>query len=270
MRSWRIATLLVAALVAVTPSPALAWGPPETDPSTTTAEPPRLELEADSVPEAGWFHVSGFTLPTGTTMIRYGNVDRPIQTGLADHGPGPLSFWFRAPGTPGSTITVRMEALNGMGGVLGNLGTIELTTGNEMLPLPVNSGAGRRMVVHSDAQQVWLVEDDGSVSDTFLMSGRRVRTASGFDQTGVFRVYSKSRSMRYCEGRCGRANYMVRYQRTTRSAVGSHALPVERGLVVQGVEDLGWPLSHGCSRLEESKALAVYRWAALGTIVIVF
>ena len=270
MRSWRIATLLVAAFVAVTPSATLAWGPPDSDPSTTTAEPPQLELEADSVPEAGWFHVGGFTLPTGTVMIRYRNVDRAIQTGLADHGPGPLSFWFRAPGAPGSTITIRMEALNGMGGVLGNLGTIELTTGNELLPLPSNSGAGRRMVVHSDAQQVWLVEDDGSVSDTFLMSGRRVRTASGFDQVGVFRVYSRSRTMRYCEGRCGRANYMVRYQRTTRSAVGSHSLPFERGGVVQGVEDLGWPLSHGCTRLEESKALAVYRWAAIGTVVIVF
>jgi hypothetical protein len=270
MRSWCIATLLVVALVVLAPSTAHAWGPQESDPPTTTAEPPKLELEADSVPEAGWFHVSGFTLATGTAMIRYRNVDRPIQTGLADHGPGPLSFWFRAPGAPGTAITIRMEALNGMGGVLGDLGTIDLTTGSDMLSLPPDSGTGRRMVVHSDAQQVWLVEDDGSVSDTFLMSGRRVRTASGADQTGLFRVYSKSRSMRYCEGRCGRANYMVRYQRTRRSAVGAHSLPFERGQVVQGVEDLGWPLSHGCTRLEESKALEVYRWAAIGTIVVVF
>jgi L,D-transpeptidase catalytic domain len=269
MRSWRLATFLVVAFAVAAPSTVHAWGPPDSGPSTTAA-PPRLELEDDSVPNAGWFHVGGFTLPTGTVMVRYSNVDRAIQTGLADHGPGPLSFWFRAPGPPGSAITIRMEALNGMGGVIGNLGTIRLTTGNEMLPLPVNSGSGRRMVVHSDAQQVWLVEDDGRVSDTFLMSGRRIRTASGFDQTGLFRVYSKSRSMRYCEGRCGRANYMVRYQRTTRSAVGSHSLPLERGKVVQGVEDLGWPLSHGCSRLEESKALAVYRWASVGTIVVVF
>ena len=157
-----------------------------------------------------------------------------------------------------------------MGGLLANLGTITVTTGNEMLPLPADSGTGRRMVVHSDSQQVWLVEADGRVSDTFLMSGRRIRTASGFDQTGVFRVYSRSRNMRYCEGRCGRASYMVRYQRTTRSAVGSHSLPFEGGRAVQGVEDLGWPLSHGCSRLEDSKAQAVYRWASIGTIVIVF
>jgi hypothetical protein len=260
---------MVAVFAAVAPAPVHAWVPPDDGPTTTVASP-RLEMEDDSVPAAGWFHVGGLTMPTGTAIIRYSNVDRPIQTGLADHGPGPLSFWFRAPGEPGSAITIHLEALNGMGGVVGDLGTIGLTTGNEMLPLPANSGAGRRMVVHSDAQQVWLVEDDGRVSDTFLMSGRRLRTASGFDQTGVFRVYSRSRSMRYCEGRCGRANYMVRYQRTARSAVGLHGLPFERGKVVQGVEDLGWPLSHGCSRLEDSKASAVYRWASIGTVVVVF
>jgi L,D-transpeptidase catalytic domain len=63
---------------------------------------------------------------------------------------------------------------------------------------------------------------------------------------------------------------MVRYQRTTRSSVGSHSLPLERNKPVQGVEDLGWPLSHGCTRLDDSNALAVYRWAAIGTVVVVF
>lgn len=285
MRSWRIASLLAVATVlvgAVDPGVVFAHGSgrSESNESTTSpvsrrsaasaTEPAHLELEPDSVPGAGWFHVGGFTLPTGTAMIRYSNVDKPSQVGLADHPAGPLSFWFRAPGPPGSTISVRLEALNGMGGVIGNLGSIELHTGNAMLPLPPASGTGKRMVIHSDAQQVWLVEADGTVTDTFLMSGRRVHTASGVDQTGVFRVYSRSRTMRYCDGRCGTAPYMVRYQRTPRSAVGTHGLPVERGRPVQGADDLGWPLSHGCTRLDDAKALEVYRWATVGTVVIVF
>lgn len=254
--------------------------PPTTAAPTTTVPPttsvPRptpptaaMVVAPDSVPSAGWFHVTGKPVPLGTAMLRYRNVDRLIQTGETYHPAGPLSLWFRAPGAPGSSITIRVEALNRWGSVIGTIGTVTLTTGNAMLPLPAGTGSGKRMVVHSDAQQVWLVEADGSVRDTFLMSGRRLRTASGFDQPGLFTVYSKSTTMRYCAGRCGTANYMVRYQRTTASSVGSHSLPSEGGQLVQGVEDLGWPLSHGCTRLEASKAKAVYAWARIGTIVVV-
>lgn len=241
--------------------------------TTTTLRPPAppaaMVVARDSVPTAGWFHLTGKPVPAGTAMLRYRNVHRLIQTGTTYHPAGPLSLWFRAPGAPGSSITVRVEALNRWGSVIGTIGTVTLTTGNAMLPLPRNTGTGKRMVIHSDAQQVWLVEADGRVSDTFLMSGRRLRTASGFDQPGLFTVYSKSATMQYCAGRCGTAKYMVRYQRTTVSSVGTHSLPSEGGQLVQGVEDLGWPLSHGCTRLEASKAKAVYQWARIGTVVVV-
>ncbi len=242
--------------------------PPTTAPPTTVPAPKGIVMARDSVTAAGWFHVTGVTVPAGTKIIRYRNVGRLLQTGLAYHGAGSLSFWFRAPGAPGSSITVQLDALDGYLRPIKTLGTITLRTGNAMLPLPKNSGTGRRVVIQSDQQQVWLVESDGRVSDTFLMSGRRIRTASGYDQPGVFRVYSKSLTMHYCEGTCGTANYMVRYQRTT-SSVGTHSLPVEHGKVVQGVQDLGWPLSHGCTRLDPAKAKALYRWAPYGTIVIV-
>ena len=242
--------------------------PPTTVPPTTVPVPKGIVMAQDSVPAAGWFHVTGVKVPAGTKIIRYRNVNRLLQTGLADHGPGALSFWFRAPGAPGTTVKIQLEALDGYARPIATLGTITLRTGNALLPLPKNSGSGRRVVIHSDQQQVWLVEADGRVSDTFLMSGRRIRTASGYDQPGVFRVYSKSLTMRYCDGTCGTAQYMVRYQRT-RSSVGSHSLPVERGKVVQGVQDLGWPLSHGCTRLDPAKAKSLYRWAPYGTVVVV-
>jgi lipoprotein-anchoring transpeptidase ErfK/SrfK len=232
--------------------------------------PVGLQEATDSVPAAGWFHVTNASLPAATSIVRYSNVDREVQTGLAPHAPGQLDLWFRALGAPGSTITVHLEALDGFGQVLTDLGTIALVTGDQMLPLPANSGSGRRMVVHSDEQQVWLVEDDGTVSDTFLMSGRRIPTSSGADQAGVFTVYSKSKHFKYCEdGVCGTAEHMVRYQKTPRSSVGTHSLPREHGQSVQTVFDLGWPISHGCSRLDPAKATEVYLWADFGTVVVV-
>jgi lipoprotein-anchoring transpeptidase ErfK/SrfK len=181
-----------------------------------------------------------------------------------------LNLWFRALGAPGSHITIHLEALDGFGQLLADVGTVTVTTGDRMLPLPANSGEGRRMVVGSDQQQVWLVEADGTVSDTFPMSGRRIPTKSGADQAGVYRVYSKSKHLRYCEDRvCGTAEHMVRYQRTATASVGTHSLPTEHGAPVQTVFELGWPISHGCTRLESSKATEVYRWADFGTIVVV-
>ncbi len=243
---------------------------PLTAPLTAAPLPVGLQQAADSVPAAGWFHLTNAVVPPGASVVRYRNVDRAIQTGMASHMPGPLDLWFRALGAPGSAITVQLDALDGFGQVLADLGTITVITGHDMLPLPEGSGGGRRMVVGSDQQQVWLVEADGSVSDTFPMSGRRIPTASGADQSGVFRVYSKSKHLRYCEdGVCGTAEHMVRYQRTAKASVGTHSLPTEYGQPVQSVYDLGWPISHGCTRLEASKAAEVYLWADFGTIVIV-
>jgi lipoprotein-anchoring transpeptidase ErfK/SrfK len=246
-------------------------GTTSTDATATTAPAPVGLLEAaDSVPSAGWFHVTNAVVPEGASIVRYSNVERDVQTGMVPHAPGALDLWFRALGAPGSTITIRVEALDGFGQPIAELGTIALVTGADMLPLPANSGEGRRMVVHSDEQQIWLVEADGTVSDTFPMSGRRIPTSSGFDQPGVFQVYSKSKHFRYCEdGVCGTADHMVRYQRTTRASVGTHSLPREHGQDVQTVYDLGWPISHGCSRLDPAKATEVYLWADYGTTVVV-
>lgn len=228
-----------------------------------------LQVATDSVASAGWFHVVGRTLPFGTVKVRYRNPAVVTQVGLADHGPGPLSLWFRAPGPPGTKVTIQFEALASNGATVGALGSVTVTTGNAMLPLPANSGFGRRLVVHSDQQQVWLVEADGHVVDTFLMSGLRVRTESGLDQPGLFTAYSKSGTMRYCDRRCGTARFMVRYQAGFRGAVGLHGIPVENGREVQSVADLGWPLSHGCARLEASKAREVFMWTGVGTVVVV-
>ena len=53
-------------------------------------------------------------------------------------------------------------------------------------PLPANSGSGRRIVYSNKQQRIWLVEADGIVSHTFLVSGRH-----GLPAVGTYHVYSK-------------------------------------------------------------------------------
>jgi hypothetical protein len=262
--------VLVALAAMFVPTPAFAGSQvPEGGVRPESVRRAEVQVATDSVPSAGWFHVTGRRLPAGTAAVRYRNMAVQGQVGVADHGPGPLSLWLRAPGAPGSVITLGLEALAADGAVLSSIGVISVVTGNSMLPLPVSSGVGRRVVIHSDQQQVWLVEADGRVVDTFLMSGRRVRTESGLDQPGLFTAYSKSGTMRYCERRCGTAKFMVRYQTGLAGAVGLHGIPIERGKPVQSPADLGWPLSHGCARLDLDKAREVFMWVGVGTLVVV-
>jgi len=229
-------------------------------------EPSPLRLADDSQSDAGLFHLIGPEVPTDADHVRYRNADKSIQVGLVPHEPGPLDLWLRAPAPFGSTITLVVEAMSGDDTVVKSLGRITLLTGNRLLPLPADSGSGRRMVIDITAQQVWLVESSGRVASTFLMSGRRRPTESGYELRGRFRVYSKSERLWTPEGASGR--FMVRYQRTV-SSVGTHGIPSVRNQLVQSIDDLGWPLSDGCARLAFNDAKRVYGWAGVGTVVVV-
>ena len=229
-------------------------------------EPSPLRLADDSQSDAGLFHLIGPDVPAGADHVRYRNANKAIQVGLVPHEPGPLDVWLRAPAPFGSTITLVVDAMAGEDNVVESLGTITLLAGNRLLPLPSESGSGRRMVVDITAQQVWLVESSGRVSSTFLMSGRRRPTESGYELRGRFRMYSKSERLWTAEGASGR--FMVRYQRTV-SSVGTHGIPSVRNQLVQGIDDLGWPLSDGCARLAFNDAKRVYGWAGIGTTVVV-
>ncbi len=256
--AWRISVVVaVASLMAVTPVVAV---PPD------TSAPSRPRLADDSQPDAGLFHVVGAIVPDGADHIRYRNADDVVQVGLVPHAPGPLDLWLRAPGRPGSTLRLIVEAMSGENTLIESLGTMTMITGNRLLPLPADSGSGRRMVIDITAQQVWLVESSGRVSSTFLMSGRRRPTESGYELRGRFRVYSKSERFWSTDGSSGR--FMVRYQRTS-SAVGTHGIPALQNQLVQSTDDLGWPLSDGCARLAFTDAKRVYGWAGLGTNVVV-
>jgi lipoprotein-anchoring transpeptidase ErfK/SrfK len=128
--------------------------------------------------------------------------------------------------------------------------------------VPADSGAGRRIVYSNGQQRVWLVEEDGTVAHTHLVSGRR-----NFPRPGTYAVFSKSEITR--SGSVS-MRYMVRFFQSPRLAVGFHSIPFTRsGRLIQSERQLGTYRSHGCVRQRLDDAAFLYVWAPIGTTVVV-
>jgi hypothetical protein len=130
--------------------------------------------------------------------------------------------------------------------------------------LPDGSGSGRRVVFSEGRQRVWLVAADNEVRRTYLVSG------SIYDNLdpGSFEVYSRSRQAWGIDD-SGTMKYFVRFTQGDNAAIGFHDIPVDDGKPVQSVDQLGTPLSHGCVRQRRADAIALWRFAPLGTKVVV-
>lgn len=131
-------------------------------------------------------------------------------------------------------------------------------------PIPDDSGSGRRIVYSNTDQRVWLIEDDGSVYDSYLISGKR-----NTPRAGEYRVFSKSRYA--FAGHDGiTMDWMVRFAHGRRLAIGFHGIPkYANGTPMQTEEQLGTYRSGGCVRQRLDKAEQLYNWAPIGTTVIV-
>lgn len=133
-------------------------------------------------------------------------------------------------------------------------------------PVPADSGSGRRVVYDITGQQVWLVESDGSVARTYMVSGSR------YDQLdpGTYEVFSASRHAVSWTG-SETMEYMVRFHRGRNSNIGFHDIPVKSatGKEVQTLSELGAPLSDGCIRQDYVDAKALFDFAPVGTTVVV-
>ena len=130
--------------------------------------------------------------------------------------------------------------------------------------VPANSGSGRRAIYSKLEHRVWLVEADGSVSHTFLASGRADRP-----KPGSYSVFSKSRHT--TAGHDGiRMEYMVRFAWGTELAIGFHSIPIDKfGEAMQSEAQLGTFQSGGCVRLRDDQAKTLYAWAGIGTQVVI-
>jgi lipoprotein-anchoring transpeptidase ErfK/SrfK len=128
--------------------------------------------------------------------------------------------------------------------------------------VPEASGAGRRIVYSNGSQRVWLVEEDGTVARTHLVSGRR-----NFPRVGTYAVFSKSPTSR---SGSVQMQYMVRWYQSKRLAVGFHSIPTtRRGRPIQSEAQLGTYRSHGCVRQRLADAAFLWDWAPVGTPVVV-
>jgi hypothetical protein len=131
-------------------------------------------------------------------------------------------------------------------------------------PVPEDSGEGRRVVFDMSDQRVWLVRGDGSVKRSYLVSG------SLYDNLdpGSYEVYSRSAHATGIDD-SGTMRFMVRFAQGDRAAIGFHDIPVDDGRLVQTRAQLGTPLSHGCIRQWRPDARALWRFAPVGTAVVV-
>ena len=132
-------------------------------------------------------------------------------------------------------------------------------------PAPNDSGEGRRIVYSVSKQRVWLIEADETLTDTYLVSGRR-----GTPRPGTYSVFSKSpRARATHDGITMR--YMVRFTRATSGvAIGFHDLPrYANGRPMQTTAQLGTYRSGGCVRQDRAHAIQLYEWVPIGTTVVV-
>ena len=130
--------------------------------------------------------------------------------------------------------------------------------------LPPRSGNGKRVVFDMSAQRVWLVDRGDRVRRTYLVSGSLTDNL----KPGSYEVYSTSRHAVGIDD-SGRMQYMVRFTRGERAAIGFHDIPVDEGELVQSRDQLGTPQSHGCIRQWRPDARALWYFATVGTKVVV-
>jgi len=132
--------------------------------------------------------------------------------------------------------------------------------------LPTDSGDGYRVVFSETRQRVWLVDSEGGVERTYLVSG------SVYDNLdpGTYQVYSRSEQAYAFDG-SGSMKYFVRFaEGDTGAAIGFHDIPVGNdGELLQTPDQLGTPQSHGCIRQERDDAIALWEFADVGTEVVV-
>jgi len=140
------------------------------------------------------------------------------------------------------------------------------STGADAPPLPPNSGAGRRLVYERAGQRVWAVDKDGTIIRSWLVSGSQYNN----ELPGTHKVYSKSEITTAWNGKAF-LKLMVRWLKTEIGAIGFHQIPVKRsdGSVYQTEEELGTRLSGGCQRQAKEDAEFLWKFAKIGTPVVV-
>lgn len=130
--------------------------------------------------------------------------------------------------------------------------------------VPANSGTGKRIIYDNGNNRVWLVDANERILDSYLVSGR-----ANTPSPGTYSVFSKS-PLAWAGHDGITMEHMVRFTYGRSLAIGFHAIPRYRsGAPMQTTDELGTYQSAGCVRQEDHKAEALYKWAEIGTTVVV-
>ena len=150
-------------------------------------------------------------------------------------------------------------------GSIGETTTTTTTVLAEVVPVPVRSGTGRRIVYANRQQRVWVINEQNEVIRTFLVSGML-----GQPGKGTFRVFSKSPTSFSPEFAGVTFRYMTRFAIGRNGGnIGFHEIPVRNNKPMQTVEELGAFKGSGCLRSSTQDAIFIYQWAKIGTKVVV-
>ena len=136
--------------------------------------------------------------------------------------------------------------------------------------LPGNSGTGRRVVYRKSwPMRVWLVEANGAVSKSHLVSGRATWNQP---TPGTYSVFSRSGYTCNINNPHICWRYMVRFTKGPEGDnIGFHEIPtnLRTGYRLQSESQLGQALSGGCVRQATPDAIFMWNWAPIGTKVVV-
>jgi hypothetical protein len=151
--------------------------------------------------------------------------------------------------------------------IAGNFGVLP-GGGNDPAPPPPypDIGSGKRIIYSNSEQRMWLIDEENRLVDTYLVSGR-----IGIPHNGTYEVYSKSVNAWAPYGGIT-MKHMVRFVRPqtwgNQWAYGFHSIPrYPNGQPMQTEAELGTHRSGGCIRQPDHKAIALFAWADLGTVV---
>lgn len=135
------------------------------------------------------------------------------------------------------------------------------------VPVPANSGSGRRLIYANALQRVWAVNATGSVVRTFLVTGR-----SGVPNPGSYKVFSQSLLAYSSADPSVTMRFMTRFAFGPQGGnIGLHEIPRRKGIPLEPDVQLGGSVfvSGGCVRASTADAQFVYGWAPVGTRVVV-
>jgi len=140
----------------------------------------------------------------------------------------------------------------------------------DVVPPPAHSGTGKRIVFSQTAQRVWALNARNQVARTYLVSGSKEDNL----KPGTYRIHARKETTVAYNDASEQLRYFLGFaygsgDHSVGAMIAFHQIPTRKGKLVESVADLGKPASDGCVRQAPADALWLWKWAPMGTKVVV-